>query len=35
MVQVPAPSRSIDGSMAGAGLLAHVLVSKFDDDLPL
>lgn len=24
MVQVPAPSRPIDGSMAGAGLLAHV-----------
>lgn len=35
MVQVPAPSRPIDGSMAGAGLLAHVLVSKFDDHLPL
>ena len=35
MVQVPTPSRPIDGSMAGAGLLAHVLVSKFDDHLPL
>jgi transposase len=35
MVQVPAPSRPIDGSMAGAGLLAHVLVSKFDDHLPV
>lgn len=35
MVQVPAPSRPIDGSMAGAGLLAHVLVAKFDDHLPL
>lgn len=35
MVQVPAPSRPIPGSMAGAGLLAHVLVSKFDDHLPL
>lgn len=35
MVQVPAPSRPIGGSMAGAGLLAHVLVSKFDDHLPL
>ena len=35
MVQVPAPSRPIDGSMAGAGLLANVLVSKFDDHLPL
>jgi transposase len=35
MVQVAAPSRPIEGSMAGAGLLAHVLVSKFDDHLPL
>ena len=35
MVQVPAPSRPISGSMAGAGLLAHILVSKFDDHLPL
>lgn len=35
MVQDPAPSRPIPGSMAGAGLLAFVLVSKFDDHLPL
>ena len=35
MVQVPAPSRPISGSIAGAGLLAHILVSKFDDHLPL
>ncbi|PNP95808.1 IS66 family transposase [Sphingobium sp. SA916] len=35
MVQVPAPSRPIPGSMAGASLLAYVLVSKFDDHLPL
>ncbi|MBT0778473.1 IS66 family transposase [Paracoccus sp. pheM1] len=35
MVQVPAPSRPIPGSMAGPGLLAHILVSKFDDHLPL
>ena len=35
MAQVPAPSRPIPGSMAGAGLLAYVLVSKFDDHLPL
>ncbi len=35
MVQVPAPSRPIPGSMAGANLLAHILVSKFDDHLPL
>ena len=30
MVQEPAPSRPIPGSMAGANLLAHILVSKFD-----
>lgn len=35
MVQVAAPSRPIPGSMASAGLLAHILVSKFDDHLPL
>lgn len=35
MVQAPAPSRPIPGSMAGASLLAYVLVSKFDDHLPL
>ena len=35
MVQEPAPSRPIPGSMAGPNLLAHVLVSKFDDHLPL
>jgi transposase len=35
MVQVPAPSRPIPGSMAGPGLLAYVLVLKFDDHLPL
>jgi transposase len=35
MVQVSAPSRPIPGSMAGAGLLAYILVSKFDDHLPL
>lgn len=35
MVQVPAPSRPIPGSMAGPNLLTHVLVSKFDDHLPL
>lgn len=34
MVQMPAPSRPIPSSMAGAGLLAHILVSKFDDHLP-
>jgi len=35
MVQVAAPSRPIPGSMAGARLLAYILVSKFDDHLPL
>lgn len=35
IVQVPAPSRPIPGSMAGSSLLAYVLVSKFDDHLPL
>lgn len=35
MVQTPAPSRPIPGRMAGPGLLAYVLVSKFDDHLPL
>jgi transposase len=34
IVQEPAPSRSI-GALAGPGLLAHVLVSKFGDHLPL
>jgi transposase len=35
MVQAPAPSRPIPGSMAGPGLLAFILVSKYDDHLPL
>jgi transposase len=35
IVQVPAPSRPIPGSMAGSSLLAYILVSKFDDQLPL
>ena len=35
MVQEPAPSRPIPGSMAGPNLLAHILVAKFDDHLPL
>ena len=35
MVQVAGPSRPTPGSMAGAGLLAHVLVAKFADHLPL
>jgi transposase len=35
IVQVEAPSRPIDRGAAGAGLLAHVLVSKYADHLPL
>lgn len=35
IVQAPAPSRPIERSMAGPGLLAHVLVSKYADHLPL
>jgi transposase len=35
ITQVPAPSRPIARGLAGPGLLAHVLVSKFVDPLPL
>jgi len=35
IVQVPAPSRPIERGMPGPGLLAHVLVSKYADHLPL
>jgi transposase len=35
IVQAPAPSRPIERGLAGSGLLAHVLVSKFADHLPL
>ena len=35
IVQQPAPSRPIARGIAGPGLLAHVLVSKFADHLPL
>ncbi len=35
IVQVPAPSRPIARGLAGPGLLAHVLVSKYTDHLPL
>jgi transposase/uncharacterized protein YukE len=35
IVQPPAPTRPIPGSMASAGLLAYVLVSKYDDQIPL
>jgi transposase len=35
IVQAPAPSRPIARGLAGPGLLAHVLVSKYADHLPL
>lgn len=35
LVQAPAPERPIVRGMAGPGLLAHVLVSKYCDHLPL
>ncbi|MGH1483821.1 MAG: IS66 family transposase [Geminicoccales bacterium] len=35
IVQEPAPSTPIQRGMAGAGLLSHILVSKYDDHLPL
>ena len=35
IVQSPAPSRPIERGLAGAGLLAHMLVSKYCDHLPL
>ena len=35
VVQAPAPERPIDGGMATEALLAHVLVSKYSDHLPL
>src|SRR3954454_23508960 len=35
VVQAPAPERPITGGMASEALLAHVLVAKFCDHLPL
>jgi transposase len=35
VVVAPAPSRPIDGGMATEALVAHVVVSKFADSLPL
>jgi transposase len=35
IVQAAAPSRPIERGVAGPGLLAHVLVSKYCDHLPL
>ncbi len=35
VVAAPAPDHAIARGRAGAGLLAHIVVSKYDDDLPL
>ena len=35
VVQAPAPDRPIDGGMATEALLAHILISKYGDHLPL
>ena len=35
IVQAPAPARPIERGLAGPGLLAHVLISKYADHLPL
>jgi transposase len=35
IMEAPAPSRPIERGLAGPGLLAHVLVSKYADHLPL
>jgi len=35
VVEAPAPSRPIERGLAGPALLAHVLVSKYGDHLPL
>lgn len=35
IVQAPAPSRPIERGLAGPGLLAHVLVAKYCDHVPL
>jgi len=35
IVQAPAPSRPIERGIAGPGLLAHILVAKYADHMPL
>lgn len=35
VVQAPAPERPIDGGLASEALMAHVLVNKYADHLPL
>jgi len=34
-VQVYAPSKAIDKGKAGAGLLAHILIQKYCNHLPI
>ena len=35
VIEAPAPAQAIEKSLAGEGLLAHVIVSKYADHLPL
>ena len=35
VVVAPAPERPVDGGMPTEGLIAHIVVSKFADALPL
>jgi transposase len=35
VVEAPAPPQAIEKALAGEGLLAHVIVSKYVDHLPL
>jgi hypothetical protein len=35
VVEAPAPSRTIERGLAGSALLAHLLISKYGDHLPL
>jgi len=35
VIQAPAPTRPVERGTAGPGLLAHIIVSKYDDHLPL
>ena len=35
MVQTPAPSRPIPRGVAGPEPLAHILVARYDDQIPL
>lgn len=35
VIQAPAPNHAISRGRAGPGLLAHIVVSKYDDHLPL